>query len=200
MRKKLKSVREEYERFLFGSNCHVNILQEVNGQQSLQIMFVGALSKIPSLKNSKIPGKNFISNKAQGQLKAMTDLFKHSLCNRTAPKFDEDIFVSVIIGAGSRVDEDNGFAAIKDWLEPKSKNERGWGIGLVDDDKVITGYAIHGKRIGVEISPTIITVRPYQAHKEVVANFVSRMSDIKLSEFEKLEQFIKKTYPTKSTA
>lgn len=169
---KNKSVREEYESALFGSDCSVDIKINKNFElEKITINFFGELSKIPSLKNSKIPGKNFIANRTQGKLKAMTTLFSHRAKGSWPTKLTEDLYVHVVLSKKSRVDEDNAFAAIRDWLEPPFKNNRDWGIGLVLDDKQICGGAYHAKRINYNCDHTSITILPLIDVQEALIEF-----------------------------
>lgn len=166
----MKSVKQERLNILQGSDCSVLWELKDNYLRFFQIELSGAIAKIPSLKNQKIPGRNFISNKAQGHLRAMTDLyrFRTSGAQLSFPP-ETDVYCQVIIAQGSRVDEDNGYAAIKDWLEPPEN--RNWGIGIITDDKFVTGEARHCRRIDENFDRTLITVRLLSEVKKAVKDF-----------------------------
>lgn len=170
-RQKLKSVTQVYKESLTTSDCAVFLHNNI-----LLIEFSGSLAKIPSLKNQKLPGRNFISNNAQGKLRAMTALFQHRARQQKINLSfgNQDVYLQVLIGEGSRVDEDNGFAAIKDWLEPN--HGRNWGIGIIDDDKYITGEARHVRRVDSTAKKTTIIIRPYYEVREKVIEFSNYIS------------------------
>ncbi len=191
MRTKMKSVQQVYLEHMNDSNCEVRVAWKVRPPHvpvtvapeldTIQILFTGSLARIPSLKNSKIPGRNFISNTTQGKLKAMTAFYELRTKNKFQFGKDVMLYLQVLLCKGSRLDEDNGFAAVKDWLEPKTMRNRfrGWGIGLTENDKFITGEARHGWRIGLELPYTIITIRRYDDVADVVKEFDYKIGDLK---------------------
>jgi hypothetical protein len=155
----------------------------------------GDLAEIPSLKNSKIPGTNFINPLTVARLKALGSLF-------TAAWFDEfatadrklalpatfgkeELFAVLICGKrGRRFDTDNAFAAIRDWCEPPAKlnrkHTRGWGVGIVADDSQISGLAINETDLGYSTGRTIFILARLADARPGLAAFVA-------SEFMRIE-------------
>lgn len=142
----------------------------------------GSLAEIPSLKNSKIPGKNFTNPKVLAKLKALDILYAAALKELSLtyhPQFSDGVVVLTLrLPDCSRVDEDNAVASVKDWSEPKAKKvgkkvirPRGWGIGLVENDRNIRGYPVFGKDIGQKLNHTIIRWRRFSEVKETVKGF-----------------------------
>ncbi|RMD50591.1 hypothetical protein D6827_03740 [Candidatus Parcubacteria bacterium] len=127
----------------------------------------GALSAIPSLKNSKLPNKNFINPKVRNRLIGLTKLFNATVTAPVTFKPKQLVFCLVMLGKKCRVrDTDNALASIKDWLEPPTKRNRnksrGWGIGLVNDDAYVHGICLRQKDFGYNDSVTSIYLLPFE--------------------------------------
>lgn len=143
----------------------------------LQITFYGPVALIPSMKNWKIPGTNFANPEVTARLLVMTDLFMAAMNQRRIYYGKTRLWCDVCLGKRpGTFDEDNGFAAVKDWLEPmiKAKRNRRWGIGISENDRYITGLAYHSRVTGVETAETTITIRPLDLVREPLLTFLAR--------------------------
>jgi hypothetical protein len=150
--------------------------------ERLHLTLTGPASAIPPIKNSKVMGR-FLSSKVKARIKELDLLWFDAM--RPMPFFPRyegmPLFVGVLIGrAGGRADADNILAAVKDWMEPAQKvkgrgKPRGWGIGLVDDDKSITGFAAHSRAIGGEWECTQVVVRPLEIVRASLAHVWAEM-------------------------
>jgi hypothetical protein len=148
----------------------------------------GDLAAIPSLKNSKIPGTNFINPLTLARLKALGSLFTaawfeefatadHKLA-LPATFGKEELFAILICGKRPRrFDTDNAFAAIRDWCEPPAKlnrkHARGWGVGIVADDSQISGLAINETDLGCSTGRTIFILARLADVRPSLAAFVA---------------------------
>lgn len=141
------------------------------------ISIKGPAANIPSLKNGKLPGRNFINNNVKQHLQALTWLFN---CNYNKyghfPTFgDTNVFMMVVLGNKSKlIDDDNCLAAVRDWLEPPTKSgiDRGWGIGLVNSDRYVTGAAVSYRVVRGEEGRTLIGLCPLSLYSGRLTNFV----------------------------
>lgn len=113
---------------------------------SVAIKFGGSLAATPSLKNQKVKGTNVLRARPKAQLAAMSYAFNAACPGGGCPRFDPAQYLVAWIECGARrgaFDEDNVATTIKDWLEPefiRNKN-RGWGVGIVKNDKTVTAIA-----------------------------------------------------------
>lgn len=152
------------------STCTVAIDGELPAPKSVEIEFRGTLARIPSLKNGKVPGKNFLKAEVKTRLTAMTELYNAFMGERSA-KYTGQVFCLIILANSVRADEDNCLASIKDWLEPPimRNKDRGFGVGLVDNDKNVNGYCVYAKRLNLLKNSTYIRVCPWaQVHNSMV--------------------------------
>lgn len=103
----------------------------------------GSLAAVPSLKNSKIPRTNFTNPAVMGKIKAMDQLFLSS-GEKNLSFGAERVHVLIRLASQGHTDRFNAMETIADWLEPKTKKvgkrERGWGIGLINDDSQVLGF------------------------------------------------------------
>lgn len=179
-RAKQKPATYYRDMILSESKCVVKVEYDV-----IRILFYGKAAMIPSLKNRKIKGM-FLPPDTKGKLQGMTLLFKHAF-----PRFFSfgvsPVFLYLQLMPGSRVDEDNARASINDWLEPQittvkrgnnkgKRKDRGWGIGLVQNDKQVNGYQCHSKSLDQETDHTLIVVRDYESVKKNIIDFVGNVS------------------------
>lgn len=144
----------------------------------LEIEFSGPIARIPSLKNWKMPGCNFANPDVTARLMVMTDLWMAATASKKINYGKEELYCLVILAKRSRTfDEDNGFASVKDWLEPmvKAKHNRRWGIGIVDNDYHVAGQAIHSYKLGAESKTTRIIIRPFELVRKHVLTFAAGM-------------------------
>jgi hypothetical protein len=146
----------------------------------LHIEFHGEIAKIPSLKNWPIvtkSGGHIMNPETTARLMVMTELWEKATAGKRLCYMKDELFCIVILGKRGRVfDEDNGFAAVKDWLEPrvKAKRDRRWGIGLVDNDCQVSGLALHSWKTGVEVMHTTIIIQPLGLVREPLLTFLAR--------------------------
>jgi len=140
----------------------------------IEIRLYGELAKIPSLKNAKIPGMNFINPDVTAKLEALTTHW-HKECPSIINYRTEPIFlIAYLAPRSARFDEDNGIASIKDWLEPKHKKKgRTWGIGLIEDDTYVNAYGITWQRLGIQCDFTKIIIRPFAQVKDTLKTFLA---------------------------
>lgn len=171
--KKILTVSE----LLAGSDMKIFNLFDFNTNDSiyLRIAIKGLLAKLPSLKNGKMPGKNFLNLQTKYKLVALTHFFNKRIDRVVKFKPKETLYCFVMLPNGSRLDEDNGYASVKDWLEPrfKAKKDRGWGIGVVENDRYITGEARHAERLDIKTECAEIILRPYSDVKEKSIKFLN---------------------------
>lgn len=130
---------------------------------SLRVEFHGELARLPSLKNSKLPGKNFINPDTLDRLQAMQVHFERSarVYPSKALHFQKEPLVALLVCSKrkTRFDLDNCAASVKDWLEPNTKRGRGWGVGVVEDDSQLTVFPIHASQYEKQIEYSLLLVR-----------------------------------------
>ena len=148
--------------WVYQSKVIVSTRHSGNRLSSVRIEFQGEIARIPSLKNSKIPGKNFINPDTLHRLKAMDALFWRAYSSEKRLTFGSDQVVGLLVCSkrATRFDLDNCAASVKDWLEPATKRARGWGVGLIDDDSQLTIFPVHAHQVGKNPSAsTLILMR-----------------------------------------
>lgn len=129
---------EHRQHILDNSSCEVSLYDNEN----LEIIFTGQAAHIPALKNSKIPGTNFITPDTQNRMKAMRLLFLAAIQRKGVvlpTRSEKQIMVTIFYNC--RTDDDNAIATLKDWMQPWSKNHT-WNVGLITNDKLISGIPI----------------------------------------------------------
>ena len=133
------------------------------------IRLSGTIANIPAMKNRKLPGLNIPNIETIAKLRAMSTLWiDWQVKSKQQPAFGlADVFCLVLCGhRGKRsFDADNCGTTISDWLEPRykpvgkrEKTERGWGIGLVANDRQVTTLAAHARSFGIETKDSIVIV------------------------------------------
>lgn len=131
----------------------------------VHIEFHGECSRIPSLKNSKIPGKNFLNPETLNRLRAMDALYLRASApwDRKRLCFGDRQVVGLLIMGKRKVrfDLDNCAAAVKDWLEPPTTRGRGWGVGLIDNDAALTIFPVHSNHLGKTTAHTTLVLQPW---------------------------------------
>lgn len=174
-KKKITSI--SVQELLLGSEMKIFHIYDYNTNYStyLRIVIRGLLARVPSLKNGKLPGSNFLNQVTRNKLIALTILYNKTIDRPVTFKKKEILYCCVLLPNKSRIDEDNGYASIKDWLEPslKAEKERGWGIGVVENDKYLTGEARYAERIDVKTECCEIVVRKYSDVKEKSKAFLT---------------------------
>lgn len=145
------------------SHVLVDADHDKQGLKRLRIEFHGELSRIPSLKNSKLPGRNFINPDVLQRLKAMDGLFQRGAepYRRKGLAFGDAEVLGVLVCPKRKVrfDLDNCAAAIKDWCEPPTKRLRGWGVGLVNDDSRLNVVVVRAEHVGLDIKHSLLILR-----------------------------------------
>ena len=169
-------------KYMYGSACAVELSIRHGGLRRVKIEFSGPAANIPSLKNSKIPGKNFVNPSTMARIRLMDYLYENSLkkCQIPAPITFGQLPVALMLICAKRkvhFDTDNCLATVRDWLEPKTKKvgkgkQRGWGIGIVENDRQIRGFAVYDKDLGLDLKKSILIIQPYDGAKERLAEFV----------------------------
>lgn len=169
-------IREKYSA---GSRVEVEPEYDDRGLARLDIRFFGPLSRIPSLKNSKAPGCNFMANDVRQRLGLMDRGYFQTGMQFTfgsAP-------VAMILVCGHRpnaFDKDNCVNTVQDWLEPRikvvgkrKKRDRGWGVGVVDNDKQITSFAFYDHQLNQRLDHTSVTVLRWDLIQDSILQFAA---------------------------
>lgn len=146
--------------------------------QEVYIKISGRASAIPSIKNSKIPGLNVLCPDVLSRIRAMDALFREIVSPDEKISFGSDPVVVILVCGkrGRRFDPHNCLGTIADWLEPPTKKvgkrRRGWGIGLIDDDRNATGIAFPGGAVGYEGEDSFILIRRWSEITDVMKELV----------------------------
>jgi hypothetical protein len=186
---RLTRIRESSE-----MNLTYNYRDGVGEKRELMAVTIelhGKLAAIPSLKNSKPMGQNFMSKQARDYLAVVDNVFKMKQgfeITKQMPRIPpmtfgtEKVFVLVVFGKRSRsFDPDNGLATVKDWLESsekmvgqRSKHRRGWGCGLVNNDSQVTAFGVHAEDLGLDTPVTTIYLRRLETMREFLVDMLAR--------------------------
>jgi hypothetical protein len=144
----------------------------------------GPLAALPNMKNNKMPGFNFIAPDKIAKLKALTELFNEtwSMFSQKPLKFYNTKLLLVVIAGKRKVsfDLDGVAVTVRDWLEPSAKEKggkrkvRGWGVGLVDDDRHITSVVVHANFMGSDTETTRICVCPLETVREPMMAVIAK--------------------------
>lgn len=138
----------------------------------LCIVLQGSCASIPPLKNSKIPGTNFLNPRTRGKIKTLDAAWWAAVFSKPEHqplrgwRWEEKVLVQVLLSKTTRADADNAMATVRDWLEPPTKSvgrrQRGWGIGLVGNDSQIISIAMHQADLGIKLEQdvTFIFIKP----------------------------------------
>lgn len=177
------------EDYLANSQCAITLGTKAGDLERLQIEFIGQVGDIPSLKNSKMPKTNFMNPQTKLRIGVMDILFAMGAAKLRFKKRitfgSQPVALLVVCKSRSRsFDPDNVLATVKDWLEPRFKQvgrqrkNRGWGVGVVDNDSQITGICIKDSDLGLNLDKTIIVVRRFNANwnkmQDVINEFFMR--------------------------
>ena len=138
----------------------------------LQIVFTGKIADLPSLKNSNTfaRGNHFMPKGKVAHLKAMDYMVQQQIGWGDVPRFTERVSVIVSNRARTRsFDPNNTYQTVCDWLEPMTKTDgqhvkgktRGWGLGVVPNDSLISGSSYHCWELGWSNNETVIIVAPF---------------------------------------
>ena len=147
-----KSVREYLTEYTPGSNILGDcfLLPEEDTARKIHIRFRGPVAATPCFKNNREGGIG-LPNSVIARLRLMDTLYQEWMYTHKweRVKFKQEKcfmmcrFATRGTKRGGNFDSDNAFSTVKDWLEPPIKNKmnRGWGIGLIENDRQIRGYS-----------------------------------------------------------
>lgn len=143
----------------------------------------GKLAAVPSLKNSKPMGRNFMSARARDYIETLNSMYWDTRRDEALTFGAAPIFAFIVFGKRpQRFDPDNGATTIKDWLEPstkivggKVKRDRGWGSGLVLDDNQVTAFAVRAADLKIETPITTIYLRKLSRVRENIVELFARI-------------------------
>lgn len=154
------------------SQVLVSADHDAAGLSSVRIEFHGELSRIPSLKNSKLPGRNFVNPDTLQRLKAMETLYLNATAIHKGQRlsFGDANVLGLLVCPKRKVryDVDNCAASIKDWCEPSNKRRRGWGVGLINDDSALHLMAVRGDLIGLHYGFSLLVLRRWDDRAQAV--------------------------------
>lgn len=178
-----KTFKQSYYQTAQGSKCNVKFTGYKN-PECFKITLCGAVANIPSLKNQKVANMNVLRPEAKARLVLLTDLLTQA-CSAKIPHYEPKVDVFCFISFSYRkvtFDEDNAATTIKDWLEPKfiRKKDRGWGVGVVPNDRHVKVYAIKKLKGDPNSDLTEIWLRPQASVQVFETEFLNRIINFKL--------------------
>jgi hypothetical protein len=178
----MSKLKESLVKYSTGAGCAVEILLKGRQIQRIKLELSGPIAHIPSLKNSKLPGRNFINPDTLARLRVMDYVYKQGIMKtglNVPVTFGKDEVALIVVCAKRKVsfDTDNCLATVRDWLEPSTKpvgkaKSRGWGIGIVDNDRQIRGMALYDKDIGLTLDKSIIVIQRFDKTRDRLTDFV----------------------------
>lgn len=177
--------------YIAGSQIKIKV--KLSDKKKSELKFLcfeinGLLANIPSLKNAKIPGHNFINPDVKNKLAAITSCYLKA-AKSVEYKFPagQKVFISAIITNKSRADHDNILSSIKDLLEPmvKNKKNRQFGLGVVQNDKLANGFILKWKDKGELSEPqgssTLIVIQQEDSFlSSAINDFSNRTTNLNL--------------------
>ena len=182
--------RQQTEKHLSdGSEMFVNFVEGEKCPALVYIEIHGALAQIPSLKNNRQFGG--IDFRTLAAIRALDSMFAKAIAEQNISQSkisfgSEMIHIAIIAGGRATANEDNAMTTIKDWLEPRTKaigrknrRDRGWGIGLIQDDIQARGYALKASDVGLSQNYTAISIQPWATIQEDAMNFMARCRSTK---------------------
>jgi len=185
--KKKLTPKEKMESIVKESNLKI-----AGAPWGVAMEFSGKASAIPSMKNSKLPGKNFANPEFLSRVKAMDKLW-NDIVQRwpedRKPHFPKELKVHLLIINARRsrsFDPIGCLETVQDWLEPSTKligrkqkgNQRRWGIGLIDDDSQVVGMSVrHNEHHLFSLNPetTYIFLELYSRVSDSHSDFINRL-------------------------
>jgi len=164
-------------------------LEVDQNNETIIIELFGEISNIPAIKNRKQIIYNHktkkripvISKSAICKLYAMDKLYQEQLAEKNIKSLNfksHPIFVYLICGNRNRdFDPINCMETVCDWLEPSNKKhggkERGWGIGITEDDKHITSLALHSWQTENQVDHSTIVIKTWRSVKQDCFTFIN---------------------------
>lgn len=184
--------KDEIAKYQKDSYCRVEFETNAKGLRRIRVDFCGPVANIPSLKNAKLPGRNFLSPTVRARLKVMDDCYRSALGGalwESGLGFGPADVALVLVCAKRKVsfDTDNCLATVRDWLEPGIKKvgkgkHRGWGVGLIENDRQVRGLAIYDKDLGGKLSKSILVVERLDSPRSLPAMIESVFREIEQGE------------------
>lgn len=127
----------------------------------VQIRIAGELAFLPILKNQKISGKTKAGHAfmaanpdAMAKIKALDVLYAMNGGPKMLPHGKYGI--QITMADQQRADRISVLETVQDWLEPsgkqvgRKKKNRGWGVGLIDDDKHAVGFCFKSEDLDAD--------------------------------------------------
>lgn len=171
--------RKNLAEWVLDGDIFVSATLEMGELSSIRIEFHKETARIPSLKNSKLPGRNFLNPDTLNRLKAMDALYWRStrIYRPQTLSFGDRPVAGLLVcnKRPTRFDLDNCVAAIKDWCEPATKRGRGWGVGLVNDDSRLNLFAVHAADIGLNLDHSLLVLKEWEEVGPLFKSFATRM-------------------------
>lgn len=180
--------QELFRKYLEGAGCGIEVFHDGKALTRIKIEFTGQAAHIPSLKNSKVIGNYvpFTNPKVMARLKVMDFVYFKALSHlgiRHLPSFGLQPVMMVLVCAKRKVafDTDNCLTTVRDWLEPRSKlggrgKHRGWGVGLVENDRQIRGFVFQDKDLGFKLDRSLLVVQRWTDCADKVSAFVNELA------------------------
>lgn len=177
-KKRLRGFKEAYFDYSKDSKCSFTG-KGYSNPEFLHIKFKGLLAHIPALKNQKVHNTNILRPDTKAHFALMTDLF-HQACKFKVPQYDPKIPVFCLVLCAYRknaFDEDNVATSVRDWLEPKfiRKKNRGWGAGIVPNDRMVKVYATKKLKSDPDSDVTEIILKPFESVRQAELDFLRKI-------------------------
>lgn len=157
------SYKELYHQLSPLSLCSTTYTGSIVNPDYIHIRLKGPVANIPALKNQKIQGTSILRPQAKVVFDIMTRVFQKSV-NFEVPRYDAGVEVFCLVMCSYRpntFDEDNVLTSVKDWLEPSfiRQKDRGWGVGIVPNDRCVNAYALKKKKTSLACDVTEIYLK-----------------------------------------
>ena len=159
-----KTYNELYYEKAGEAKCATTVYGADKNPKMVHIRLAGTISNVPALKNQKIQGTNILRPNAKVVLDLMTRAFEKSV-NFNIPRYDEDVFVLIECAyRRNSFDEDNVLTTVRDWMEPQHirGKDRGWGVGIVPNDRLVSGFAVKKAKTDKDADITEVYIRPLE--------------------------------------
>lgn len=191
-KKKRPSSKEIFDKYFDGSKLTLSarFSQKDNSLDFLYMEFHGLLSAIPSLKSSYRADQNtgsvYMDRDCRQKLRAMDAHFRAAKERLKLPNFHplsfgkREISLVVINGRRSRTfDSVSPLETVADWFECSKKmkggkkKERGWGVGLIDDDKQVIPLPLRARHTNYDHDHTTILAVPFDKVREECMKYLT---------------------------
>jgi hypothetical protein len=177
--KKKLTTKERIEKIVSESDMKIDF-----DEDWIWIRISGPAANLPSMKNSKLPGKNFAAPDFLGRVKSLDSLWNSQIDFKAVPRFGLGVRVGLLIISAKRTrsfDPIGCLETVQDWLEPKNKKvgrkgtSRGWGIGLIDNDSQVVGISLRYDEHHRELfdpESTHILIKPFEKISREFSDFL----------------------------